>query len=302
MELNAEQIRHVESLGPLNKSPEQVAMILNIDRDLCVMAFSISDTHPDYKPGHIKYHYDRGALIAQVEVDKGTLKRAKDGNQTSIQQFKKDVWQHKVEQSKLKTIVRSSRKMLSNIERINDSPDQMLQIAGADYEQVEFIRELFANYGSKSQIIDRIRQKWTTLKPYEAERLFNEVVNFYYINNNEVKTEAWKNIYAERLDNLFMVCYETNDFETARRCLIDAAELRGVNKEKPMQIPPEILDRRPILYSIKITDLGMTAINRNDLASLIDNLEVPEKEKLRLRRDAMIEDIPFEMTDDDAKE
>lgn len=298
MELNAEQIRHVESLGPLNKSPEQVAMILNIDRDLCVMSFSISDTHPDYKPGHIKYHFDRGALIAQVEVDKGTLKRAKDGNQTSIQQFKKDVWQHKVEQSKLKTIVRSSRKMLSNIERINDSPEHMLQIAGADYEQVEFIRELFANYGSKSQIIDRIRQKWTTLRPYEAERLFNEVVNFYYINNNEVKTEAWKNIYAERLDNLFMVCYETNDFETARRCLIDAAELRGVNKEMPLQIPPEILDRRPILYSIKISDLGMSAANRNDLASFIDNLEVPEKDKLRLRRDALIEDIPFEMTDD----
>ena len=140
-------------------------------------------------------------------------------------------------------------------------------------------------------------KKWDMIRPYEAERLFNEVVNFYYITNNEVKTEAWKNIYAERLDNLFLLCFNTNDFETARRCLIDAAELRGVNKDKPQQIPPEILERRPILYSIKITDLGLKAENRNDLAAEIDSYDISEKEKLRLRRDAMIEDVTFEMVE-----
>ncbi|MEI6900740.1 MAG: hypothetical protein WCL00_12750, partial [Bacteroidota bacterium] len=137
------------------------------------------------------------------------------------------------------------------------------------------------------------------LRKYQAEKLFNEVVNFYYITSNEVKTEAWKNIYAGRLDDLFLVCFNTNDFETARRCLIDAAQMRGVNKEKPQQIPPEILDRRPILYSIKITDVGVVAANRNELASLIDNFDVPEKDKQRLRRDAGIEDITFELAEND---
>ncbi len=297
MELSADQIKTVEILAGNQFSPGQIAMIMNLNRDEFLRLCDITETDPDYKSGHVKYHYDRGVLIAKAEVDKGTLKRAKDGNQTSIQQFKKDVWQQKIEQEKQKLQVRSSRKMISNIEKINESPDNMLSLIDADYEQVEFIRELFSNYSSKSAIIDRIRQKWTILRPYEAERLFNEVVNFYYITNNEVKTEAWKNIYAERLDNLFLLCFNTNDFETARRCLIDAANLRGVNKEKPQQIPPEILDRRPILYSIKIADLGMTPANRNDLASLIDNLPIGEKEKLRLKRDAMIEDIPFEMAD-----
>jgi hypothetical protein len=297
MELSADQIKTVEILAGNQFSPGQIAMIMNLSREEFVRLCDINELDPDYKAGHVKYHYDRGILIAKAEVDKGTLKRAKDGNQTSIQQFKKDVWQQKIEQEKQKIIVQSSRKMITNVEKINDSPDNMLALIDADFEQVEFIRELFANYSSKAQIIDRIRQKWSTLRPYEAERLFNEVVNFYYVNNNEVKTEAWKNIYAERLDNLFLLCFNTNDFETARRCLIDAANLRGVNKEKPQQIPVEILDRRPILYSIKITDLGLTAANRNELAAEIDNYEIPEKDKLRLRRDAMIEDIIFEMAE-----
>ena len=297
MELTADQIKTVEILAGNQFSPGQIAMIMNLSREEFVRLCDINELDPDYKAGHVKYHYDRGVLIAKAEVDKGTLKRAKDGNQTSIQQFKKDVWQQKIEQEKQKIIVQSSRKMITNIEKINDSPDNMLALIDADFQQVEFIRELFANYSSKAQIIDRIRQKWTTLRPYEAERLFNEVVNFYYVNNNEVKTEAWKNIYAERLDNLFLLCFNTNDFETARRCLIDAANLRGVNKEKPPQIPVEILDRRPVLYSTKITDLGLTAANRNELAAEIDNYEIPEKDKLRLRRDALIEDITFEMAD-----
>ena len=297
MELSADQIKTVEILAGNQFSPGQIAMIMNLNRDEFVRLCDITETDPDYKTGHVKYHYDRGVLIAKAEVDKGTLKRAKDGNQTSIQQFKKDSWQQKIESEKQKILVRSSRKMISNIEKINENPDNALALIGADYEQVEFIRELFSNYSSKSQVIDRIRQKWPILRPIEAESLFNEVVNFYYITSNEVKTEAWKNIYAERLDNLFLVCFNTNDFDTARRCLIDAATLRGVNKDKSQQVPPEILERRPILYSIKVTDLGMAPVNRNDLAALIDNLDVSEKDKLRLRRDGMIEDVPFEMPD-----
>ncbi len=301
MELNADQIKGIETLAGNQFSPSQIAMIMSFNINEFVTLCDIDENDPDYKPGHVKFHYDRGVLLSKAEVDKGTLKRAKDGNQTSIQQFKKDVWQQKIDQEKQKILVRSRRKMITNIEQINETPDKMLALIKADYEQIEFIRELFACYSSKAQIIERIMNKWEMIRPYEAERLFNEVVNFYYITNNEVKTEAWKNIYAERLDNLFLLCFNTNDFETARRCLIDAAELRGVNKDKPMQIPPEILDRRPILYSIKITDLGLKAENRNELAAAIDSYDVSEKEKLRLRRDAMIEDVTFEMVENAAE-
>ena len=297
MELSADQVKTVEILAGNQFSPGQIAMIMNLPKEEFTRLCDLMETDPDYKPGHVKFHYDRGILIAKAEVDKGTLKRAKDGNQTSIQQFKKDSWQQKIESEKQKILVRSSRKMISNIEKINENPDNALALIGADYEQVEFIRELFSNYSSKSQVIDRIRQKWPILRPIEAESLFNEVVNFYYITNNEVKTEAWKNIYAERLDNLFLLCFNTNDFETARRCLIDAADLRGVNKEKPQQVPSEILDRRPIFYSMKPSDVGIVPENRDKLAAMIDNMDVPEKDKSRLRRDAMIEDITFEMAE-----
>jgi ribonucleotide reductase alpha subunit len=296
MELSADQIKILENLAGNQFSPGQIAMIMNLSRDEFISACEIDDSDPDYKPGHVKYHYDRGVLISKAEVDKGTLKRAKEGNQTSLQQFKKDVWQQKIEQEKQKNLVRSRKKMIANVEQMIESPGSALALIKADVEQIEFIRELFVTYSSKSKIIERIVQKWK-IRSYEAERLFNEVVNFYYITNNEVKVEAWKNIYAERLDNLFLLCFNINDFETARRCLIDAAELRGVNKDLPLQLPPELLDRRPILYSMKPSDVGVTDANRHELALLIDNLEIDEKDKLRIRRDARIDDIDFEIMD-----
>jgi len=296
MQLSEDQFKIIEAMAPVF-SIGQIAMAMNLDRDEFIAQCDIPEDDPLYKPGHPRYHYDKGKLQADWDIAKGTLKRAKDGNQTSIQQFTKYQQQKELEKIKQTVLIRSRRKTLLTAESLAIDPGNALSLIKADVEQVEFIRELFMCYNSKNQIISRIRKRWEKMQELEAERLYNEVLNFYYLTNDEVKVDAWRNILAERMDDLFNICFKTNDFETARRCLADLAEIRGVNKDKPQQVPPEILDRRPIIYSIRISDLGVLPANRNELAALIDALDISEKEKTRVRREAMIEDVPFELTD-----
>ena len=165
------------------------------------------------------------------------------------------------------------------------------------YEQIDFIRCLYNKYESKSYIINAVVVQFPKVTKYEATKLYYECLNFFNL-DNQVKVEAWANIYADRLDNMARICYELNDFETARRLTMDAAEMRGVGKQQENKIPDELLDRRPIFYTSKIEDIGVQREDRYKLAEYIDNLEVPEKVKNRLKRDAQIEDVPFEILTD----
>lgn len=299
MTLTPSQLKDVENLAAINYSIKQIAMYLDVDYKEFNRAFTISTEDPEYKPGHIRYHYDRGRLVTQAEIDKANLKRAKDGNLTSIQQWKKDANTQKLENLKKQVFYDDSKaeyeQLQSLIEKgeVKNLPEKVV----AYYEQIDFIRCLYNKYESKSFIINAVTVQWPKLSKYQATNLYYECLNFFNL-DNKVKVEAWANIYADRLDNMARICYELNDFETARRLTMDAAGLRGVGKEKPPQVPDELLDRRPVFYTIRLKDIGLPEANRNELAALIDGLDIPERERSRIRKEALIEDVPFEAVED----
>ena len=86
---------------------------------------------------------------------------------------------------------------------------------------------------------------------------------------------------------------------TMSRSKPDAANLRGVNKDQHNIIPPALLDRRRIVYTMDIEKLGIPKVNKYELAAFIDNLDISEKEKSRLKREALIEFTPFEIIPND---
>lgn len=298
MELTPAQLKEVEHLAAINYSIKQIAMYLDVDFKTFQKAFTISTDDPVYKPGNVKYHYDRGVLLTQAELDKANLKRAKDGNMTSIQQWKKDSNAQKLENLKKKVYYDEEQKEYEQLQgliergQVHNLPEKVVKY----YEQIDFIRCLYNKYESKSFIINAVALAWPKLSKYQATQLYFETLNFFNLDNT-VKVEAWANIYADRLDNMARICHEINDFETERRCIMDAAQLRGVGKDKPNQVPDELLDRRPVFYTTRIEDLGIEKANRNNLGALIDNLDVTERDKTRLKRDAMIEDVPFDMVE-----
>lgn len=292
MELTPSQYKDIEQLAAINYSLKQIAMYLDVDEKQFTNAFHVQDSK-------IKYHFDRGLLMAQAEIDKANLKRARDGNQASIQQWKKDTTLQKLEHLKKKKIYENQKLELHQLQaliekgEVHNLPEKVVQY----YEQMDFIRAMFERYESKSFVINAVMLQWPDISKYHATNLYQDTLNFFNL-DNKVKVEAWANIYADRLDNMAAICYEMNDFETARRLTMDAAEMRGVGKEKPPDIPQELLDRRPIFYTIRPEEIGVPREDRNKLGDLIDSLDIPEKEKTRVKREALIIDVPFEAVED----
>lgn len=295
MELTPQQYKDIEQLASLNYTVKQLAMYLDVD----YKKFQVDFYDLDSK---IRYHYDRGKLVTQAEIDKANLKRAKDGSLTSIQQWKKDANHQKLEAIKKQVFYDEQEAEYEQLQalieqgKVTNLPEKIVIY----YEQIDFIRCLYNKYESKSFIINAVNLKWPALSKYQATNLYHEALNFFNL-DNPVKVEAWSNIYADKLDNMARICYEINDFETARRCLMSAAELRGVGKEKPGEIPPELLDRRPVFYTMRIEEIGVPSASRQALASFIDNLDITEREKSKAKREALIEDVPLILAEDEDK-
>ena len=237
MPLTPQQLEEVEQLASINYSVHQIAMYLDVEPQQLLLEFNISSNDPRYGHGQFRYHYDRGQLLAKAEIDKANLKRAKDGNLTSIQQWKKDAIQQNVENLKKQVFFDQQNHEYGQLQALIEKgetgnlPENVVKY----YEQVDFIRSLYNKYESRSFIISAVVLQWPKLSRYQATRLYFESLNFFNL-DNEVKVQAWANIYADRLDNMSRICFELNDFETARRLTMNAAELRGVGKEAPNQV------------------------------------------------------------------
>lgn len=163
---------------------------------------------------------------------------------------------------------------------------------------IELIRSLYDKYKSKKFIINLLKLPPYELSEYKATKFYVESLNFFYADNS-IKREAWANIYADRLDKLAQLCIANDDFEGARRCWADATKLR-MSDEKQQVIPRELLDRRPIFFTMTPKKVGFPQADRRKLAQFIDNLEdIPVDVRMRLHRDGMTDESEGNILDAD---
>ena len=297
MTLTDEQYKSIEDLAGISYSPKQIALYL----DVPLLEFMDDFNDPDSK---IRYHFDRGALISQADIDMKTLKQAKDGNVTSVAQWKKDAFNRRIENYKLNQEYEKEKQNIEDLRlliekgEVRNLPEKMVMF----FEQIDFIRALFNRWKSKSFIINAVMLKWKDISRNTATSLYNESVNFFNL-DNEIKVEAWANIYAERQDSLAALAREMNDIERASACMDKAAKYRGVGKEKPFDLPEGVLDKRPTLYTTRCSDVGIKKVPRYQLAAFIDNMDVSSVDKKNLYRDAQIPtDVDFEIFEEDGKD
>ena len=299
MQLTNEQLEAVETFGGLNYTAEKIAMMLSLNGDEFLEEFNMSEVDPGYLPGQVRYHYDLGMLRTMTAIDKANVKRAEEGNLTSIAQFKKDTRYREIQNAKNRTVYQQQKTYIEGLQqKINGEESKLTPLQAQYVDQIEYIRVLNLRMNSKQHIISAVKKKWPSLSRNNISRLYNETLNLFYL-DNDTKIEAWKHIFAEKLENLGALAIEMDDIEQARRCFMDAANILGVNKEQPQVIPAALLDRRQIVYTMDIQKLGIPRANKNELAAFIDKLDLTQKEKAKFRREALIEDSPFEITPDD---
>lgn len=100
MKFTDEQIKEIESLAGINYSVKQIAMYFDMDQKELQVEFEIPDSE-------FRYHYDRGQLIAQAEIDKANLESAKKGNITAQQRYDKKIRELRIKQAKERIFGRS---------------------------------------------------------------------------------------------------------------------------------------------------------------------------------------------------
>lgn len=171
-------------------------------------------------------------------------------------------------------------------------------------QALELVRSMYDKYKQKKFIIKTLLLPPWSLNEYRAQKLFNEAINFFY-SSNEIKREAWAQVYADKLDKIALLAIADNDWTTAQKCTMDAAKLR-MGEIVNQSIPKQLLERRPIFYTIRPKDIGLPEASRPKLAQWIDSLEdIPNEDRIRMHRDGMtsksegnvldaeIVDIPF---------
>jgi len=178
-------------------------------------------------------------------------------------------------------------------------------------EQIEYItileamRAMYDRYENPASIKRFFTNKPYNLSPFQANKWFNEMINLFH-QDNSVKKSAWRNLYAERLDNAAELIIATStkpsDIEIYIKAVNSAGKMRGLDESDPPEIPKALFDKPTKIYSMNPEFVGRSKANRNILAQQIDNMELSSLEKSRLRQDAMVDEIEFLDGDDDGEE
>lgn len=146
-------------------------------------------------------------------------------------------------------------------------------------------------------------------EPFNVERLrarkmYSEAINLFYLNDT-IENNAHRNLMYDNLMKAAQVVLQnavsSKDMEVYGNLNIQAAKIKQLDKPDPVK--PKEIDEKPIkIYDLNPEAVGLDAANRQILAAQIDSVDLPEREKVRLKRDANIVDIDFEEMLNDQEE
>lgn len=142
---------------------------------------------------------------------------------------------------------------------------------------------------TKSAIIKLLKCEPHNLTDYMARKVYADAINFFY-HREGITTEAFSNMYAERLENWANICFLNGERETAGKFMKQAAELRGLFKPQDTTIPEELLNQKPyIIYSTNIKDIGLEGTDKKELEEFLDSIpEIPQIKLDRVKAEAGI--------------
>jgi hypothetical protein len=173
-----------------------------------------------------------------------------------------------------------------------DMPEEIIQYLN----DLELVRGLLLRYVTKENIIKLLKAAPYNLTDYSARQRVFDAINLFYI-DNEIKRDAWRGLYADRLDSIATTMLHASksvrELKEAAMIFVEAAKMRGVFDPEPESLP-EALFVKPIhIYTTDIGHLGHERINRHELARMIDSYQIAEVTRQRLRQEAMVEPPQF---------
>lgn len=124
---------------------------------------------------------------------------------------------------------------------------------------------------------------------YLAEKIFNDMLSFFYADKN-FKRNSWLRYLSERLEMGAALALDDNDFETYGKNLERAAKVAAMIEVDKSEVDPRLLDRRPRFFVTDAKQLGLPPVNKHKLARQIDEMELNEQEKMKVKQDLGVEE------------
>lgn len=176
-------------------------------------------------------------------------------------------------------------------------------------DELDYYNALYALVGinrkyGKDNAIAFLMHEPFNVERMRARKMYSEAINLFYLNDT-IENNAHRNMMFDNLMKAAQVVLQnatsSKDMEVYGNLNIQAAKIKQLDKPDPVK--PKEIDEKPIkIYDLSPEAVGLDAANRQILAAQIDSVDLPEREKVRLKRDANIVDIDFEEMLNDQEE
>ena len=176
-------------------------------------------------------------------------------------------------------------------------------------EEMDYYNALYALVGihrkyGKDNAIAFLMHPPFNVERSRARRMYAEALNLFYLNDT-VENDAYRNIIFDNLQKAALAVLQNatsaKDMEVYGNLQTQAWKVKLLDKPDPEKV--KLPEEKPVkVYDLDPAAVGLPSANRNELGRQIDAIDLPEREKVRLKRDANIEDIDFEEMLDDTKE
>lgn len=176
-------------------------------------------------------------------------------------------------------------------------------------EELDYYNALYALVGinrkyGKDNAISFLMHEPFNIERMRARKMYSEAINLFYLNDS-IENNAHRNMMYDNLMKAAQVVLQnavsSKDMEVYGNLNIQAAKIKQLDKPDPVK--PKELDNKPIkVYDLDSSLVGLPYANRQLLAAQIDAIDLPAKEKTRLKRDANVVDIDFEEMLNDQEE
>ena len=176
-------------------------------------------------------------------------------------------------------------------------------------DELDYYNTLYALVGinrkyGKDNAIAFLMHEPFNVERLRARKMYSEAINLFYLNDT-IENNAHRNMMFDNLMKAAQVVLQnavsSKDMEVYGNLNIQAAKIKQLDKPDPVK--PKEIDEKPIkIYDLNPEAVGLDAASRQILAAQIDSVDLPEREKVRLKRDANIVDIDFEEMLNDQEE
>lgn len=176
-------------------------------------------------------------------------------------------------------------------------------------DELDYYNALYALVGinrkyGKDNAIAFLMHEPFNVERLRARKMYSEAINLFYLNDT-IENNVHRNLMYDNLMKAAQVVLQnavsSKDMEVYGNLNIQAAKIKQLDKPDPVK--PKEIDEKPIkIYDLNPEAVGLDAANRQILAAQIDSVDLPEREKVRLKRDANIVDIDFEEMLNDQEE